>query len=130
MSKRASRDLGVVVTLAPDQVLQVVQQAIESGGIASALGGLATTSEMTKLIQEASLQHGSSRSLLRGLLALAVFSESPDPRGLIEVATVLGMSPSTTHRYLITLVQAGLLERDSTSRRYRLSTPLRRASQG
>jgi DNA-binding IclR family transcriptional regulator len=36
------------------------------------------------------------------------------------VAMQLGLSPSTTHRYMTTLLAAGLLEQDPRSRRYRV----------
>lgn len=62
-----------------------------------------------------------SRSLLRGLAILTCFGPENDERGIIELAGQLRMSPSTTHRYVATLVELGLLERDSRSRKYRLA---------
>jgi IclR family transcriptional regulator, pca regulon regulatory protein len=41
--------------------------------------------------------------------------------GIAEMADMLGMSRSTTHRYVITLVQLGYLEQPSSGRKYRLS---------
>jgi hypothetical protein len=61
-----------------------------------------------------------SRSLLRGLSLLRCFRSSGAPRGIVELARELGMSPSTAHRYAVTLVELGLLERCPTSRKYRL----------
>ncbi len=37
------------------------------------------------------------------------------------MASQLGMSPSTTHRYVSTLVEFGLLERSPRTRKYRLA---------
>jgi DNA-binding IclR family transcriptional regulator len=37
-----------------------------------------------------------------------------------DVAVLLEMSPSTTHRYLTTLLAVGLLEQDPRTRRYRV----------
>ena len=61
-----------------------------------------------------------SRSLLRGLSILTCFGPDNEERGIIELANQLGMSPSTTHRYVATLVELGLLERCTRSRKYRL----------
>jgi IclR helix-turn-helix domain len=61
-----------------------------------------------------------SRSLLRGLSILTCFGAEGAARGIVEIAEELRMSPSTTHRYAITLVELGLLERCPTTRKYRL----------
>lgn len=61
-----------------------------------------------------------SRSLLRGLSVLTCFGPDNQERGIIELADLLGMSPSTTHRYVATLVELGLLERCTRSRKYKL----------
>ena len=39
---------------------------------------------------------------------------------VVEVARQLGLSPSTTHRYMTTLVAFGLLVQDPATRKYRL----------
>jgi hypothetical protein len=62
-----------------------------------------------------------SRSLLRGLSILTCFGPGHEERGILELAGQLGMSPSTTHRYVATLVELGLLERSTRSRKYRLA---------
>jgi IclR helix-turn-helix domain len=61
-----------------------------------------------------------SRSLLRGLSLLTCFPPSGKSRGIVEIAEELGMSPSTTHRYALTLVELGLLERCPKTRKYSL----------
>jgi IclR helix-turn-helix domain len=61
-----------------------------------------------------------SRSLLRGLSILTCFDPESGSRGVLELAEMLDMSPSTTHRYVITLVEVGLLERCPNTRRYQL----------
>jgi IclR helix-turn-helix domain len=61
-----------------------------------------------------------SRSLLRGLSLLRCFGSSGAPRGIVELAGELGMSPSTAHRYALTLVELVLLERCPDTRKYRL----------
>lgn len=61
-----------------------------------------------------------SRSLLRGFSLLAGFGPDGAERGIVELANDLGMSPSTAHRYALTLVELGLLERCPKTRKYRL----------
>jgi hypothetical protein len=61
-----------------------------------------------------------SRSLMRGLSILTCFGPEGGSRGIVEMAGDLGMSPSTAHRYALTLVELGLLERCPKTRKYRL----------
>jgi hypothetical protein len=61
-----------------------------------------------------------SRSLLRGLSLLTCFDAEGEPQGIIGLAKALGMSPSTTHRYALTLVHLGLLEQSPQTRKYSL----------
>jgi len=61
-----------------------------------------------------------SRSLLRGLALLTGFGPDGEARGIVELAGDVGMSPSTAHRYALTLVELGLLERCPKTRKYRL----------
>jgi len=63
-----------------------------------------------------------SRSLLSGLMVLGCFSEDEE-LGIADLSRRLDMRTSTTHRYVSTLLAAGLLERDPVSRQYRLSQP-------
>src|ERR1700742_1404159 len=62
-----------------------------------------------------------SRSLLRGLSLLRGFDADGGERGIVELAEEVGMSPSTAHRYALTLVELGLLERCPRTRKYRLA---------
>lgn len=61
-----------------------------------------------------------SRSLVRGLSILTCFGPDGRERGIVELAGELDMSPSTAHRYALTLVELGLLERCPRTRKYRL----------
>jgi DNA-binding IclR family transcriptional regulator len=61
-----------------------------------------------------------SRSLLRGFSMLTCFDLSGEPRGIVEVAEELGINPSTAHRYALTLLALGLLERSPQTRKYSL----------
>jgi IclR family transcriptional regulator, pca regulon regulatory protein len=60
-----------------------------------------------------------SQSLERGLAILGVFRPERPVLGIADIADELGMSRSTTHRYVITLVALGFLEQGA-SRKYRL----------
>jgi IclR family pca regulon transcriptional regulator len=60
-----------------------------------------------------------SQSLERGLAILRCFTPERNVLGIADIADHLGMSRSTTHRYVITLVALGYLEQDA-SRKYRL----------
>jgi IclR family transcriptional regulator, pca regulon regulatory protein len=60
-----------------------------------------------------------SQSLERGLAILECFKPERPVLGVADIADELGMSRSTTHRYIITLVALGFLEQDA-QRKYRL----------
>ncbi len=61
-----------------------------------------------------------SRSLLSGLLVLSCFPPEGVDLGIKDISEELDLNASTVHRYVLTLVAAGLLERDPETRRYRL----------
>src|SRR3984885_3085831 len=60
-----------------------------------------------------------SQSLERGLAILGCFTPKRPVLGIADIADELGMSRSTTHRYVITLVALGYLKQGA-SRKYRL----------
>jgi IclR family pca regulon transcriptional regulator len=60
-----------------------------------------------------------SQSLERGLAILGCFTPRRPVLGIADIADGLGMSRSTTHRYVITLLALGYLEQGA-SRKYRL----------
>src|ERR1700691_3901902 len=60
-----------------------------------------------------------SQSLERGLAILGCFTPTRPVLGIADIADDLGMSRSTTHRYVITLLALGYLEQGA-SRKYRL----------
>lgn len=61
-----------------------------------------------------------SRSLEYGAAILQCYSSDHLALGIADLAEVVGISRSTTHRYAMTLVALGYLEQDS-KRKYRLS---------
>lgn len=60
-----------------------------------------------------------SQSLVRGLAILHCFTPERYMLGISEISDETGISRSTTHRYVTTLVALGYLEQN-TSRKYRL----------
>jgi IclR family transcriptional regulator, pca regulon regulatory protein len=60
-----------------------------------------------------------SQSLERGLAILGCFTSEHPVMGIADIADELGMSRSTTHRYVTTLLALGYLEQ-GRSRKYRL----------
>jgi IclR family pca regulon transcriptional regulator len=61
-----------------------------------------------------------SRSLEYGVAILETFSGTRQTLGIADIAELVGISRSTTHRYAMTLVALGQLEQDS-KRKYRLA---------
>ncbi len=119
-SRRTTDSEKIVIELSPAQVDRVVRGAADGGNISVLLSGLEDVREV--LAREPSQLEDSrlSRSLLAGLLMLASFPTDGSYLGNAEIARMLDMNPSTTHRYVSTLVAVGLLERDPSTRRYRL----------
>jgi IclR family pca regulon transcriptional regulator len=65
-------------------------------------------------------QTNGSQSLERGLAILSAFDSSRPLLGVSELGRAVGLSRSTTHRYVATLAQLGYLQQDEETRRYRL----------
>ncbi|HWG07491.1 MAG TPA: helix-turn-helix domain-containing protein [Solirubrobacteraceae bacterium] len=108
----------ILLELSAAQVDEVIGAAGESNGIRGALSGARTLTALGA--RAALLEHpGLSRSLLAGLIVLAAFPTDRSYLGNSQVAEIVGMSLATTHRYISTLLAAGLLERDPQTRKYR-----------
>jgi hypothetical protein len=110
----------VVVELSPAQVDRVIRSAADGGSMSLLLAGLRDIREVLAREPSQLEDNRLSRSLLAGLLMLASFPTDGSYLGNAEIARLLDMNPSTTHRYVSTLVAVGLLERDPATRRYRL----------
>jgi IclR family transcriptional regulator, pca regulon regulatory protein len=65
---------------------------------------------------------GHSQSLERGLAILSTFSESRPSLGIADLARIVDLNKSTTHRYVTTLTALGFLQQDPDTRKYRLGT--------
>jgi IclR family transcriptional regulator, pca regulon regulatory protein len=61
-----------------------------------------------------------SQSLQRGLAILSSFQSGRPLLGVSELGRDIGLSRSTTHRYVATLVALGYLQQDPATRKYRL----------
>jgi hypothetical protein len=110
----------VSIELSPAQVDRVIRSAADGGSISLLLSGLRDVREVLAREPSQLEDNRLSRSLLAGLLMLASFPSDGSYLGNAEIARMLDMNPSTTHRYVSTLVAVGLLERDPGTRRYRL----------
>lgn len=67
-----------------------------------------------------SARQTTSQSLERGLAILASFSTGRRLIGISELGRELGLTRSTTHRYVATLAELGYLQQDRTTRKYTL----------
>jgi len=114
---------GITIELTRPQIDRVVRDAGRESGIPGLLRGLAADGTLASRYEALADSPRLSRSLLLGLLVLATFPDDGDSLAVTDVAERLGMSPSTTHRYMTTLLAVGLLEQDARSRRYRLPVP-------
>jgi IclR helix-turn-helix domain len=118
----------VAITLSRNQVDHVVRTALGEHAAPSVTGVVASTgfhrtparqmlSSRYRALQE---NRRLSRSLLAGLLVLSCFPPEGVDVGIKDISEQLELNTSTVHRYVLTLVAAGLLERDPDTRRYRL----------
>jgi DNA-binding MarR family transcriptional regulator len=116
----------VSIELTKAQVDEVVRAASEGGTMSVLLSALRAPDWPFALrsdggapeqLEDRRLSH----SLLSGLLVLSCFPPDGGDLGIADIARMLGMNTSTTHRYVSTLVAAGLIERDPDSRQYRIA---------
>lgn len=110
---------GISIELSKAQVNRVTREAVEDDGL---LGRVEETEKLGFRASPGQLEdRGLSTSLLRGLMVLTSFPADGAGRSMTDVALELDMGLSTVHRYVSTLVEVGLLERDPVSRKYRLA---------
>ncbi len=110
----------ILIELSAAQVDRVIRSAADGGNMTVLLSGLKDVRDVLAREPRQLEDSRLSRSLLAGLLMLASFPTDGSYLGNAEIARILDMNPSTTHRYVSTLVAVGLLERDPATRRYRL----------
>jgi hypothetical protein len=111
----------IVIELSHAQVDRIVRSAADAGNMSVLLSGLKDVREAIAREPRQLEDSRLSRSLLAGLLMLASFPSDGSYLGNADIARMLDMNPSTTHRYVSTLVTVGLIERDPATRRYRLA---------
>jgi hypothetical protein len=141
-AKNAKKEDEISITLSPVQVEQVMRLAGQnrngtvSNLLLAALDNAYKPGNGSKRGKTKSLQRATqealedaltdpqlSQSLLRGLAILSSYGPERPWRAIIDLAHQLGMSPSTTHRYVKTLRAVGLLEQNPTTREYRPVAP-------
>jgi hypothetical protein len=111
---------GIMLELSGAQIDRVVREAAEPGELLPLLAGIEELVEFKP--SPAQLDDPRfSRSLLRGLMVFSSFTADGLGRSITDLAHELEMGISTTHRYVSTLLEVGLLERDPVSREYRLA---------
>lgn len=122
----ANGDETITIELSKSQIDQVVRSA-GAGGTMSILLTALRSPDWTLSIDsdeypEQMDDRRLSRSLLAGLLVLSCFPVDGGYLGIADLARMLGMNTSTTHRYVTTLLAVGLIERDPATRRYRIAS--------
>lgn len=116
-------DSPITIELTRTQIDRIVRSTSSRDFASDLIRGLTEGHTPTRNFEALSESPRLSRSLLLGLLVLACFPPDGTPVAVTEVAERLGMSASTTHRYMTTLLAVGLLEQDSRTRRYRATLP-------
>jgi hypothetical protein len=125
--RSATSQGAILIELSKSQVDQVVRSAGQ-GGTLSVLLSAVNDPDWPLSLDSDEWAHPAqmadrrlSRSLLSGLLVLSCFPSDGGYLGIAELARMLDMNTSTTHRYVTTLLAVGLLERDPGTRKYRLA---------
>jgi hypothetical protein len=113
-----SKSQDVTIMLNSAQVASVLREAFGGESLVAALAGVSSGEWLDGLLLSLLDDDSLSHSTVRALLVLSAFPTDGAERKLTGVAKQLGMSASTTHRYVHTWVAVGVLEQ-SDSRRYR-----------
>jgi hypothetical protein len=111
-------DSGISIELTGTQVEEVVHEVSGRGFVSELMRVLADAATPVPSYRALAESPRLSRSLLLGLLVLASFPSDGSSLAVTEVAELLEMSASTTHRYLVTLLAVGLLRQHPQTRRY------------
>jgi hypothetical protein len=112
---------GVEIKLMAAQVDKVVRAASGNGTVSSLLTGLGHVRKTLENDPGQLKDKRLSRALLLGLLMLACYPADGSYMRNIDLAAILDLDTATTHRYVSTLVTAGLLVRDHATRQCRLA---------
>jgi hypothetical protein len=125
--REARGEQAVSITLSSNQVDRIVRAALGNGAVPNVsamvdgVDGHSSSARQVLSARYRALQDNRrlSRSLLAGLLVLSCFWSEDRDLGIKDISDELELNTSTVHRYVVTLVAAGLLERDPQTRRYR-----------
>jgi DNA-binding transcriptional ArsR family regulator len=106
-----------------EEVLRGIAQT-EQGGLRGLLVGRTGRLEQLGPLRDRDLPDDPelSRSLLRALLIIRFLFLAGRTQPLYAIAPGVGLSHSTTHRYLMTLKQVGLVEQIEATQKYRLAS--------
>lgn len=113
-----SGDRGVLIALTDGQVEQVLREASGRPHPASLLPEIGEVDVLSSAVLALLDDPAHSRSALRALLVLNALPPDGSGRELTAIAKELGLSASTTHRYMHTWMALGLVQRHPRSRRY------------
>jgi hypothetical protein len=111
--------MSVTLKLTDEQVAELTRAATDAHALHALLAGADDRDQLAETIQANYNDPRVSRSLLRGLAVLAAVPADGGERDLKSIANEVGLSKSTTHRYLTTWVRLGNLEQSPNSRAYR-----------
>jgi hypothetical protein len=111
----------ITIELSQAQVDRVIRDMSGAGNVSLLLSRLADGHRLRDSSREILSDRRLSRSLLQGLSMLAAMPVDGGCIGNAELADALGMTLSSAHRYVTTLVAAGLVEREPITRKYRIA---------
>jgi hypothetical protein len=121
-SRRMARNARpLTIELSQAQVDEVMHRVSGASDISMVLSGFADAGLVWASNPEILDDTRLSRSLLLGLFVMAAMPADGSYIGCSQIARALAMTSSSAHRYLTTLVAAGLVERDPATRKYRLA---------
>jgi IclR helix-turn-helix domain len=117
----------VEIELTRSQILRVCEVAAGSESEADLRQGLAGDARsLCALLNEVARNPRPkfSKSLVSGLYVFASLPDDGTPVGIRRLAQLLEMPTATVHRYLHTLIEAELVQRDEKTREYSLAPGL------
>jgi IclR helix-turn-helix domain len=109
----------VSIMLTNEQLAVVAREMCQDTVLAQSLSPVSELQALRRVVASLLDDENYSRSTFRALLVLASFPADGSERELTDVARELGLSPSTTHRYLGTWLAVAVIEQSPSSRRYR-----------
>ncbi len=122
-ARRREGETGLTITLTKAQTKRIAREFAGGNGGLAPLVHLGALEWFATAVSSSLENRRLSHSTLRALLVLLALPADGTPRSLKQVANAVGLTPSTTHRYLATWLAVGLLEQSPTSRRYRRTLP-------